>query len=132
MTEEAANKKVKIKKVVCIITLILGIVLAVASVPLYYIDNPDVTYETYKLESQYIGDIEGYQDCLIMEVQPVILNKSTFQWINSGQKHLLYFAEEDKLLNTPAGSIISAQWEENRITGQKHIAKIDTVFTLPC
>ena len=36
--------------------------------------NPDVSYTTYRLENQYIGDIAGCEDCLIMQVTPVILD----------------------------------------------------------
>lgn len=94
--------------------------------------TPDVSYEVFTLENQYIGDIAGCEDCLILVVEPIGLfyeNESMY-WDSVGEVKHLYFADENELLDIENGEIIYARWIYDEATGKRYISGVSTIDML--
>ena len=109
---------------------VLAVVIVVSAYALFSIDRtPDTYNEIYVLENQYIGDIAGYEDCLIMVVAPVnLFNNDVYDgvhWEVVGNSKKFYFGNENTLLNISDGDIIIVRWADERIIKVVKLSEYD-------
>jgi len=103
-----------------------GLVL-IAMGGIMYIDSCDeVYYETYTLNSQYIGDCNGYEDCLIMEVSPAHFDDDLTLKI-ANESITLYYGEEHELYDAESGDVIVVRWLENSYLDSRRIDGIEVI-----
>lgn len=101
-----------------LIIIVLASMIVGASIPMQFYDNSNYyeTYQAYNLEKQYLGNIAGYENCLIMEVTPVSLYH-----MDTKQTEILYFANEHGVWNDGITDVIvNVKWVMDR-SGNKHI-----------
>lgn len=91
--------------------------------------NPQEDYRAYVMGGQYIGDVAGCEDCLIMSVVPLNAhtNNSGLNFEVTGGSHLLYFADEHELHEAEDNDIIIVRWLVNPIFGWDHIDGVETI-----
>lgn len=122
---ENKNKKL----ILYIISICVAAACIFAGGVLYVSAQDEVSYETYVINTQYIGDCNGYHNCLIMEVSPVFFynDNGSYSMIAGNYTMTLYYAEEHELYPAEAGDLINVRWLQNDIMNTRRIDGIDVL-----
>ncbi|MDK2948521.1 MAG: hypothetical protein PWQ63_1681 [Methanolobus sp.] len=117
------------KLILFVVSICVAVACIVAGGVLWIESQDQVSYETYMLNTQYIGDCNGYHDCLIMEVSPIFFSNEngSYSMYAVNDTMTLYYAEEHELYPAEAGDLINVRWLQNDIMNARRIDGIDVL-----